>query len=436
MKPGPGLRRHLTAGSAFLLTRVTNALFVLVQLALVARGFPAGEAAAFFVYWTVVWVAAMFIRFGFDQFVPKLVARAAVSGDPTDLAGFRNVIQRTLALVCIGVPLVLVVVIPPADLREIAIGTGLCVMGAAAMATSFVLAGLLKGYGHVAASGWSTGFLAPAFSAAAVPIAHAVGGSWTTIAAATTVGLAGAAGVTTLMSVRLLGSDRVSAALLLRARPGLDRDVLPTGLLFGIAELTSWLPLWMAPVLGASDQATAGLYAAIRVSAAFSWAFLAVATVATPLIAAALARYDYARLRSVLKRSAAAGAATTAPLALFGMLAASDLLGLVDASYDAYAFTLVVLIAARLVDAATGPLVEALVLGGHARWELANQLLGAGVIVIVGVGLEPSAGVEAFAWAYAIAFSTQNALRVLQIGWLLRTKWQAVPSPKAPRDPY
>ena len=68
------------------------------------------------------------------------------------------------------------------------------------------------------------------------------------------------------------------------------------------------------------------------------------------------------------------------------------MLGVFDSSYESWATVLVLLIAARAVDAATGPLGEALLVGRRTWVDVGFVLGGVALAVILTVALKGSAG--------------------------------------------
>ena len=173
---------------------------------------------------------------------------------------------------------------------------------------------------------------------------------------------------------RTIGWERTTIALTGRTGGAIDPDTWWTGALFSIAEVNVVLPVWIAGALGLSGIEVGALYAALRIAAAFSWLFGSIVAVITPMLAEALTRHEYARLKRLLWRSASTGAAMTAPVAVVGMVFAGQLLGVLAPTYQDYGYLLTILIVGRLLDAATGAVAEALVLGDRARWEFFNQL--------------------------------------------------------------
>jgi hypothetical protein len=416
-------RAHLQNASSFLVSRGVNAVLVLVQLALVGRLYGTDEAATFFVFWTVVWAASIGVRFGYDQLLPKHAATAEVSGTVEALRGYRRVAERSIPIVAaLSIPLILVV-LPDSDLGIAVALLPFIVVGAIGWGGIYLLAALAKGYGHAGVSGWVGGPLAIALPTCAVPIAHALDGGWFLLGVLSSLALAISAPVALAVVSRKVGRDRVHAALFERPPGPADSDAISTGTLTAIAETGVFLPVWIAGALGLSASDVAALYAALRVAAAFSWIFGSVVAVITPMLAAALAQRDYGRLRSLLWRSAGFGVGSTAPLAIIGALLASQILSLFDPAYRDYGDLLVILIAARLLDAATGAVAETLILGNRADWELLNQILGVGALLAIGIGLEPSWGVNALAAASAAWIVVANLARVIELRWLLAHDW-------------
>jgi len=419
-----GLAAHVTA---FLITRGTNAALALVQIALVTHYYSTSAAATFFVFWTLVWAGSVLLRFGTDQLVPKHVALAVRDTDLDYLSGFRGVLRWTLpALTVASVPL-LVTVLPGTDATTALAAAPALLVAALAWAGAYVLMGLAKGYGHVALAGAVQGAIVPLGFTAVTPLAAALGPSWLLLAYLASAGTAIAALASAALVVRTVGHAPTRSTFGPPARPRSDRDRVPTGLLALIIEVVLWLPLWLGSAIGLSGAAVSGLYAALRVSGAFSWAFIAVVSVAVPMMARALAHRDYRTLADVLRRSAVAGVLVTLPLAALGIAFAPELLGLLDPAFAAYGSILVILIVARLFDAATGPLAECLVLGGRARWELANQAAGVLVVIVAGLALEPGLGAEGLALGTAIALTFENLVRLAQMRRLFRGPWH-VPS--------
>ena len=396
---------------------------MLVQLALVGRLYSNFEASKFFVLWTVVWAGSVGVRFGYDQLLPKHAA-ASELGTIDALRGYRRIARWSLPIVAVlSLPLALLV-LPHTDAVEALLAVPLVVLGALGWAVVYLLSALVRGFGHAGLSGWIGGPVGIAPATCTVPIAHAISGSWLVLGLISSLALIISAGVACALAARAIGWDRVRTTMTGRPKGPIDRDAVSTGLLMALAEVNLVLPVWIAGALSLAATEVGALYAAIRVAAIFSWLFTSVVAVITPMIATALARRDYTRLRSLIWKSAGVGAGATIPLAIVGALASGVLLGLIDPAYRDYGELLIALIAARLLDAATGAVGEALILGEHARWELCNQLASTASLIAIALLLEPALGVMALALAAAISTVVANLLRVVEVRRLLANRWR------------
>jgi O-antigen/teichoic acid export membrane protein len=418
-------RDHIPAASSFLLSRIVNALLVLGQLALVARLYGNLDASKFFVLWTVIWAGSVGVRFGFDLLLPKHVASAELSGSVGDLAGYRRVARYTLPAVVVLSGPVLIAVLPDTSPAEALLAIPIVVVGAIGWALPYLASALARGYGHAGLSGWIGGPVAILLATGAVPAAHAISDSWLVLGVASALALALSAAIALTLLARAIAWRRVSAALFNRPTGAVDPDTWSTGALMAIAEINLVLPVWIAGGLGLSAVEVGALYGALRMAAAFSWLFTTVVTVITPMLAEALARRNYTRLRELLWRSAMLGAGATIPLAAVGALLSAQLLGLLDPSYRDYGYLLAILIGARLLDAATGAVAEALIIGDRARWELVNQVVATAFLLLAAILLEPSMGVGGLALAVALSVAVLNLARVVEVRRLLAGAWRA-----------
>jgi O-antigen/teichoic acid export membrane protein len=396
---------------------------VLVQLALVGRLYSNLEASKFFVLWTIVWAGSVGVRFGFDQLIPKHAAASRL-GTIEALSGYRRIAAWSLPIVALlSAPLTLLV-LPHTDATEALLAVPLVLLGALGWAVVYLVSALVRGFGHAGLSGWIGGPVGIALATFAVPIGSVLSGSWLVLGLVSSLALGLSAVVAAALGARAIGWDRVKTTLIGRPTGPIDRDAVSTGFLMALAEINLVLPVWIAGALSVTPIEVGALYAAIRVAAIFSWLFTSVVAVITPMIATALARRDYVRLRALIWKSAGVGAGATIPLAIVGALASGVLLGLIDPAYRDYGELLIALIAARLLDAATGAVAEALILGDHARWELRNQLASSVALIAIALLLEPDIGVMALALAAAISTIVANLLRVIEVRWLLANRWR------------
>ena len=206
----------------------------------------------------------------------------------------------------------------------------------------------------------------------------------------------------------------------LTGRAPIDRETVPAGMVTFLGEAGLALPVWLAALSDCSNEDIAALYAALRVAALFSWAAGAVAAAVTPRLALAIARRrGVARL---LVRSTAAATLTTLPLVAVGLLAPDAILRLL-AGRGADGGLLVILVLGRAIDACTGPVSEALIVGRRARLELVNMLVFFVVVVVAGLLLVGDHGVSGLAVAVAIGTAACNIPRLIEVVVLLRGPW-------------
>ncbi|HEY5317379.1 MAG TPA: hypothetical protein VIJ20_05330, partial [Solirubrobacteraceae bacterium] len=410
------------SGAGFFLSRALNALLLLGQLALVTTWYRPAAAAAFFVTWTVGWCGAVWLRFGFDQLLPKHAARAQLAGTGGTIPSYRPLLLRTLPpLVVVLVPL-LAGLLPRAGIGTLLGAAAACILIALAWSLTNVLGGLARGYDQVGLAGVVQGVVPSVGALLAVPAAALLDRSWVVLALVAGACLTGSALVAAGLVARRVGHDSVRA-LFAPVGEDFDRELVPAALVTAFGETGLWLPVWLASGLGVGARGVAGLYAAARIASAFSWLAATVAAVATPLLASALARGDQHRLRHLIERSSTASALLSAPAALGGFIFARPLLGVLGSGYAAYGGLLRILLAGRFVDACTGPLGEALIVGNRARLELLNMVVFIVCVVGFGLALEPGMGVLGLAVATALALAACNVPRVVAIVVLLRRGW-------------
>ncbi len=407
------------SGLVFFVARALGAALTLGQLAVIADLFSADETATFFVLWTLVWGGSVWLRFGVDQLVPRHAARARITGDVGQLGGARSVLGRTTPVLAVAIALLTATVVPGLGAGDVLAATGLCLAAALAWAVIGLLAALLRGYDAVGRSGVVQTFLPAGALLGASAIAGLAGDDWLALLVASTAALWLTLLVVVLVTAVAVGPAAVRA-LLLGAHP-MDREQVPAGLLTFIAEAGLAFPVLLASALGANSADVAGLYAAARIAAVFSWPAGAVAAVATPRLADAIARREGVGL--LLRRATLAAAATSIPLALVGMLWPQTFLGAMSREFEPYGTVLVILVAGRLVDACAGPLSEALIVGERARQELLSICVFAAVTVVGGVLLEPAYGIEGMAAAVAIGTAACNVPRLIAVRRALRSTW-------------
>jgi peptidoglycan/LPS O-acetylase OafA/YrhL len=409
--------------AAFLGWRAVSAVLTLAQLGVIAALFPVAAAATFFVLWTIVWAGSVWLRFGVDQVIPRHVALARLSGDLTGVGVTRRAAVWTAPALAAALP-VLIVALTPLGAGDAVLAAVLCLAAALAWAVIVILGALLRGFDAVGRSGAVQGVVPAAALLLAALVAPVAGHGWLALLLASTLALWVALAGGLALTAHAIGGDAIRSALF--GRGPADGEQVPAGLLSVLSEVGLALPMILGAALGASDAEIGGLYAATRVAAIFSWTAGAVAAVATPRLAMAIARRG--DVGALLRRATIAAAASSLPLAAIGLAFPSRVLGLMSHEYAPYGTALVILVAGRLVDACTGPLSEALIVGRLVRRELANLTVFVATVVIGCVALEPAYGINGLAAAVALGTVACSLPRIAQVRHALRTVWSTDPA--------
>lgn len=403
------------AGGVFLASRVTNGVLALVQVLLVTHAVGPSQAGRFFLLWTAAWLLSVVVKFGVDGIVPRAVAEARVAGRMR--VSIRRVIRAGLvcgALLLAPTALLLDV---PLGWPEIGLLSGLATVWAA----HGILAALLKAKGQAGLSGVVGNVLWPLGPSLAPVAVIAWGGDWLTIAELSLGVSAGCLAVSLALTVRTLGSAPVAGLVGARGLTvPVERDEVGAALLTTLYEVVVWLPVLVGSLLGVSPEQAAGLFAATRVAGLFSWGYQAVLTVLVPRIAEAMAAGEPAAIRRVLWQGSLAGLAVTLPVCVAGALLAEPLLGLLDSRYETWAGVLALLILARAVDAATGPLGEALLVGRRTWLDVGFVTGGVILAVVTAELLFGPVGDLAIGIGAAAGFVAINLMRLSYVGLLLR----------------
>jgi O-antigen/teichoic acid export membrane protein len=405
--------RSVRQGGVFFGSRAINGVLAVLQILLVTRAVGPSDAGRFFLLWTAAWLLSVVVKFGADGILPRAVAEAGVAGESH--VSVRRAVTAGLASGAVLMPVAMAVLGIPLAPLEFGLIVGLSV----AWAANGVVAALLKAHGRADLSGIVANVVWPLGPTLAPLVVIVAGGNWATIAWLTL-----AASVLTLVAavavgVRGIGAAPVADLLGRRGSVPLHQDEIGAALLTTLYEIVIWLPVLLGGLLDLSDAEAAGLFSATRLAGLFSWGYQAVLTVQVAPIAAALAARDAGATSRALRRGSFAGVAVTWPPCLVGALLAGPMLAVFDSSYDQWATVLVLLIAARAVDAATGPLGEALLVGRRTWVDVAFVLAGIALATIGTFALEGSLDDDAIGVGAAAGFIATNLLRFAYVRWML-----------------
>lgn len=398
-------------GGVYFLTRAANGALALAHVWAVGHALGSEQAGHFFMLWTSAWLLSVAVRFGSDGVVARALAEAdAARRPPASLGGVLIVGLAVAAL--LFWPLTSLVGAPdsPAALAALA------VLAVAWAGTGF-FASVLKARARADLAGWVQNVvwsLPPtlvALLASPLAIDSLLGLAAATAAAALLALLAAAA-----ITARSLGAN---LALLLvdprRERVAVRRDEIGAAVLTTLAEVYVWLPVLIGAVVGVSGAAAAGLFAATRIAGVFSWGYQAVVATLVPSLAASVARCDPRRARRLIAQGALGGLIVTLPICLVGAVAAGPILAVFSSDYAPWRTTLMLLIAARLLDAAAGPQGE-LILVGRKTWVGATALASSCAIGTATALLTHSLlGEQAIGLGAFAAFAFANVSQMLYV---------------------
>lgn len=407
-------RRH---AAVFLTSRVINGALALAQVYLVTRAIGPAEAGRFFLLWTAALLLGAVLMFGADGILPRAVAEAAVGG--RRVVSLRKVLVTGLLCGLVVLPGLMVLLDVPAE------GVGLVLAMGLSLAAVLTLGSLLKAHGRPDLTGITTNVLWPLGGVLAPLPLLGAGGTWIGLAAITLAASVAALAVTIVITARSLGTAPLLGLVGLRGvRVPVERDEIGAAVLTSLYTLVVYLPVVLAALVGVSPTVAAGIFVATRAAGPFSWGYQAIVAVLVPRIAAGFARGDTTGLRRTLVNGGVAGAALTWPICVAGVLLAGPMLEFFDPAYGVYTDVLVLLIAARAFDAATGPLGEALLVGRRTWLDVAFVLSGVAVGTAATLILYGGLGELAIGIGAAGGFAITNAMRAFALGRLLSAKSQ------------
>lgn len=409
-------------GAGYFVTRVGNGALALVHTAVAVVAVGAGDAGRFFLIWTAAWLLATVARFGVDGVLPRAVAEAKL--DAGAWMGFGRALATGAVVALLAVaPLLMAFDLPVTPVTVPAL-SGLTL----AWAATFVLSGILRAHSRVALSGAVAFVIWPLGSVVAAGLVALLGGSWEELALATLAGSVVSLAIAVAVTVHAVGTQATRSVV--RFGDRLEADTVGAALDSSLTEAMIWLPVILAALSGAAPALIAAVFTATRVAGLFSWTYQAVVAVLTPRLAAATARPDVDRLRRLLNQGALAGTALTLPLVVVGALLGDSLLAAFDVDAGAVEATFVLLLGARVADAAAGPVGEALLVGRRARLDAALLAIALAAGLTVGLAAWETLGATAAGLGGAVALVTVNLLRFSVVRHRLARGWCAEGPPE------
>ena len=187
--------------------------------------------------------------------------------------------------------------------------------------------------------------------------------------------------------------------------------------------LTGTLLLWVDTLLlGAFRSATevAAYGIVVRLVAAATGVLATVIQIFGPFVTQLVTRGDLSRLRGVLHTATRWTLLLSAPLLILLMLVGPGLLGLFKRPLGSAKVGLVVLAAAFLADALTGPVGHVLTMSGRSGLNLANNAAAVAGNVALNLVLIPRFGIVGAAISWAVAIVGVNLVRIIQVWRLYR----------------
>lgn len=408
-------------GVAYLTTRMANGALGLVHAIATVAALGSRDAGRFFLLWTAAWMLAVVAKAGIDGILPRLVAESASRGRPIESIRRVGVLGAGLALaLCPGIYVLLGV---PVTAAPVLIGLATAFMWAATL----IISGLLRARSRADLAGLTGNLIWAAGATSAPLIALPVGGTWLSLSIITACTSALSLIAVTLVAHRTVGLADLAGLAATTPRPrraGLDRDAAGGAAISGLSELMIWLPVVLAAAGGLGPAEIAAVFIATRIAGLASWVYQAIVAVQAPQIASAIAARDLGRVRLLIRTGSGLGATTTVPICVAGVALSPQLIEWTTATPVGGAATaLALLISARAVDAATGPVSEALLVG---RRTWLDALLTAVAIALGSTAallLVDEHGVVAIGAGAAGAFTAANAFRLLAVRRLLRSGW-------------
>jgi O-antigen/teichoic acid export membrane protein len=219
----------------------------------------------------------------------------------------------------------------------------------------------------------------------------------------------------------------LAAAMLLRLRPSgrpttaggpVRRPLLRFALPIAGMTFTGTALLWVDTLLlgafrPAADVATYGII--VRLMAIGSVVLLTVIQIFGPFVTQLVARGDAARLQETLRTATRWVALVAAPPLVLLAISGESVLRIFRQPTGAGHVAMLVLAAAFLVDAFTGPVGHVLTMSGRSWLNLADNVAALVCNVVLNVLLIPVLGLVGAAVSWAVVIVGVNVVRVLQV---------------------
>ena len=389
--------------------RVLGAVAALAALSVLARSGGSGEVGRFSLAMTIVAVAAVFSRLGYDQVALRFSAVAMDRG-VVDVRAVVLALLRRLFLPSVGIGLGLAaaagVVQSALEQPGLASPLRLLALSVPFLAVVNVVGEALKGVGRTGAATFCQAVVGSTLLFVGLLVISPADAVWA--AKLMLVGAAVAAGLAVRFVARLGqprgwrgASDVPMRAMSQAARP-----------LMAVAVLNLIVSQGDVLVVGLSAPATeVGLYAAAaRLAMILSMMLSAVNAGVAGSLARMFARGEFGQLRRYVGRLTAGMAAMSCVLFATGLVFAEHIVAVFGDDFVPAAQLLRVLLIGQCVALASGPMAALLIMTGHERHHRATVV--ASTVVAVGgwAILAPGHGAIAVAWVTSFALVVKNAL--------------------------
>jgi len=398
------------ATRAFAARAAGTGLAFCVGLAVTRTLGPAG-AGVYFLAVTMTSIASVVGRLGLDHLLVRRVAAALEQGDHGRLQAASR-FGPALALFGSGAMALALFAAAPAIEARVFRLEGLasalrCAAFAVAPLSLVALRGeLLRGLARTGASqlvqfalpaAGTLCFLAAAFPAfGRTPAAAAGAYAASAAVAALLAGLLWRRATPWLAGVAPKGGARELA-----------RSALPFLGVSVLALLLSWISTLALALRG--DDADVGVFSvAYRTATLSSFFLIAVNSAAAPRFAALAARRDLLSLARAARRATLLTTACALPVVAAAWIFPSEIMALFGPGFAAGGRALAILAAGQLVNVATGPVGELLLMSGHEGALRRGLLASTALSIVLHAALVPRGGLEGAALANAITLAALN----------------------------